>query len=194
MGCVIFKQQRLKKAELNYFQGKRALALKLAKPLLKVNNKEIAYAANRLSGLALYQGKKYQECLPLLERACQLGNYQHDWYNYTMALAYHNEDEKAEEVFKNVYRTKVESGYIHAASIPVMLFQFMRALTQTGKTEKARRKANELKQMYAGIGVLNNHNELARGLPAYHFFRKEITSLFDAKELAKWEKQYLKFD
>ncbi len=194
MGFVILKKRRLKKAEQNMNFGKSALALKLAKPLLNVKNKEIAYSANRLIGLALYHQKKYQDSLPCLETACELGNYQHDWYNYAITLAYNGNLEKADEAFQNVYRTKVQPGYLRTTPIPVMLFQYMKALKQKGYNKKAILRANELKQMYAGVGVINTSNELSRGMPTYHNFRKEIVSLFQSEELAEWEKKNLKFE
>lgn len=189
MGFVLLKKRRLLKAEESFNLGKKSMALKQAKPLLTSKNKEFAYRANRLSGLALYKQRKYQESIPLMEAACQLGNYRHDWYNLSMAFAFNGHFEKADEAFQNIYRTNVQSGYMYAISIPAMLFQYMKVLIQKGNTERAIRRANELKQMYAGTGISDVNKQIPRGLPAYPTFRKEIETLFPAEKLQAWEKQ-----
>ncbi len=173
--------------------GKRTLAIKLAKPLLNIKDQEIAHAANRISGLALYKLKKYPESLPSLEKACQLGNYQHNWFNYAVSLVYNGNLEKAEEAFQNVYRTQVQPGYVHATPLPIMLFQYLKGLKDNGFNEIAKDRAGEMKQMYAGVGVLNGHNERSKGLPPYHRFREQIADLYQAEELAEWEKKHLRF-
>lgn len=183
MRFVLLKKRRLERAEQNLNTGKRALALKLALPLLNAKNKDIAFRANRVSGLALYKQKKYNESLPFLEKACQLGNYQHDWYNFAIALVYSGNSGKADEAFQNIYRTKVQPGYLFATPIPLLLFQYMKALKQKGEPEKARTRANELKQMYAGVGISDIGKQVSRGLPAYPTFRKEIVSIFQPEEL-----------
>lgn len=193
MGFVLLKKRRLHKAEQSFMTGKRKQAIQLAKPLLNAKDKEIAHAANRISGLALYKRKKFKESLPCLEMACQLGHYQHDWYNYAMSLAYSGDVEKAEEAFQNVYRSKVQPGYVYTTPLPIMLFQYLKGLIHKGFTTEARIRANEMKQMYAGIGVLNGHNERSKGLPPYHRFREQIESLYQLKELAEWEKKNWRF-
>ena len=192
MGFVILKNRRIQKAERSLNSGKRELALKLAKPLLNAKNNEIAYRANRLSGLALYKQKKYKDGLPFLETACQLGNYQHDWYNFAITLAYNGNAEKADGAFQNIYRTKVQSGYLYTTPIPTMLFQFIRALIRKGNVEIAKKRANELKQMYAATGISDINKQVPRGLPAYPTFRKEIAAIFQSEELDAWEKQIKK--
>lgn len=183
MRFVLLKKRRLERAEQNLNAGKRALALKLALPLLNAKNKDIAFRANRVSGLALYKQKKYNESLPFLEKACQLGNYQHDWYNFAIALVYSGNSGKADEAFQNIYRTKVQPGYLFATPIPLLLFQYMKALKQKGEPEKARTRAKELKQMYAGVGISDISKQVSRGLPAYPTFRKEIVPIFQPEEL-----------
>jgi tetratricopeptide (TPR) repeat protein len=192
MGFVLLKKRRLEKAEQSLNAGKRVLALKLAKPLLHARNAEVAHRANRLSGLALYKQKKYQDSLPFFKTACQLGNYRHDWYNFAIALVYSGNAAIADDAFQNIYRTKIQPGYLYSTPTPILLFQYMRALIQQGKTEKARQRANELKQMYAGVGISDINIQKQRGLPTYPTFRNEIISLFQPEELDVWEKQIRK--
>lgn len=173
--------------------GKRKLAIQQAKPLLDVKDEKIAHAANRISGLALYKRKKFQESLPCLEKACHLGNYQHDWFNYAVSLVYSGDVEKAEDAFQNVYRSKVQPGYVHTTPLPIMLFQYLKGLIHKEFSAEAKIRANEMKQMYAGIGVLNGHNERSKGLPPYHRFREQIEALFVPEEWVEWEKKNLRF-
>lgn len=189
MSFIIFKTQRLNKAEACLNLGKKQVALKLVLPLVKSKKADIAYRANRVSGLALYKQKKYDECVEFLEQACRLGNYRHDWYNLAMALALAGKFDKAEESFKNIYRTNVQSGYMYTLPVPGMLFQYMKALKQKEFIEGAIARANELKQMYIGVGKSDPGKQVQRGLPSFPTFRKEIESLFQPEKLLVWENE-----
>lgn len=189
MSFIFFKTQRLNKAESCLNLGKKQIALRLAKPLLNSRNKDIAYRANRLSGLALYKLKNYNDSIVFLRKACLLGNFRHDWYNLAMALAFSNHIEDAEEAFKNIYRTNVQSGYMYTLPVPGMLFQYMKALKQKEHVSGAIARANELKQMYIGIGKSDPGKQVQRGLPSFPTFRKEIEPLFQPEKLLKWEEE-----
>jgi len=58
----------------------------------------------------------------------------------------------------------------------------MKALKNNEYKQAAIRRANELKQMYIGIGS-DTTKQVQRGMPSYITFRKEIESLFGAEEL-----------
>ena len=189
MALLLFKEKRLRKAEKSLNSGKRTEAFKMAQPLIHAKSKEMAYRANRICGLALYHQKKHEDSLPYMKAACQLGNYKHDWYNLTMSLTFNGDFEEADDAFQNIYRTKVQPGYLYTPPTPTLLFQYMKALQRQGNTENAKKRANELKQMFSGVGTSNIDQQIARGLPAYPTFRDEIKNLYEPDELAKWEEQ-----
>lgn len=176
MHLILLKSRRLKKADYALTHGAYQKAYKLASPLVNSGNLEIAFQANRICGLAMYKRKKYKESLDFLEKTCHLRNYRHDWYNLAMALVFSSELKRAEEAFINIYRTSVQPGYMYATPVPGLLFQYMKALKQKQFVDAARVRANELKQMYAGVGT-DITKQVQRGLPAYPSFQKEIESL-----------------
>lgn len=177
MHLIFFKSRRLKKADYALTHGAYQKAFKLAFPLVNSGNLEIAFLANRLCGLAMYKRKKYDESLDFLEKTCYLRNYRHDWYNMAMALVLSSKLERAEEAFKNIYRSNVQPGYMYATPVPGLLFQYMKALKKKQFVDAAKARANELKQMYAGVGT-DITKQVQRGLPAYPAFQKEIELLF----------------
>lgn len=189
MHLILFKNRRLNKAESAFSQGNHKKALKLGRPLTKLKNSEMVYQANRVCGLALYKLKRYNDSLSFLEKACELGNYRHNWYNLTMAMAYAGKLEQAEEAFQNIYRTNVQPGYMYAVPVPGLLFQYMRALIQKQFTSAAIARANELKQMYVGVGS-DITKQVARGLPSLPMFFKEVQSLFEAEEFKVWKETF----
>ncbi|PTN08686.1 M48 family metallopeptidase [Mangrovibacterium marinum] len=187
MPFILFKNRRLNKATYALNSGKYQQALKLAQPLVNSRNNEIAYRANFIGGLALYKRKKYDDSLPFLEKACQLGNYRHDWYNLAMASVFAGKLTEADEAFKNIYRTNVQPGYVYAVPVPGLLFQYMKALKRNQFIDAAITRANELKQMYVGVGS-DTTKQVQRGLPAYPAFRVEVESLFHPEKFIVWEK------
>ncbi len=189
MYFILFKNRRLNKAEYALNSGKYQEALKLGQPLANSRNNEFAYRANFLCGLALYKRKKYDDSLAFLEKACQLGNYRHDWYNLAMASAFAGKLKEAEEAFKNIYRTNVQPGYVYAVPVPGLLFQYMKALKRNQFVDAAIMRANELKQMYVGVGA-DTTKQVQRGLPAYPTFRMEVESLFQPERFMAWEKDF----
>jgi len=187
MHFIFFKDRRLNKAELALNNGSYQNAVKLGLPYVNSKNSETAFRSNRLCGLALYKQKKYDESIGFLEKACQLGNYRHDWYNLAMSCAFAGNLNKAEDAFQNIYRTNVQPGYMYSVPVPGLLFQYMKALKQKQFNEAAIVRANELKQMYLGVGKDINQ-QVHRGLPAYTTFRKEVEPLFEPERFILWEK------
>ncbi len=187
MRIILFKNRRLKKAEYALNQNRNQEAFKLGHTLVNSRNNEMASRANRICGLALYKRKKYDDSLEFLEKTCQLANYRHDWYNLTMASVYAAKLEKSEEAFQNIYRTNVQPGYMYSVPIPGLIFQYLRALKQKQFIDAAITRANELKQMYIGVGH-DTRKQAQRGLPSYHVFIKEVESLFQAERFVEWQK------
>ncbi len=187
MRLILFKNRRLKKAEYALNQNRNQEAFKLGQPLVNSRNNEIASRANRICGLALYKRKKFDDSLEFLEKTCQLANYLHDWYNLTMASVYAGKLEKSEEAFKNIYRTSVQPGYMYSVPVPGLIFQYLRALKQKQFIDAAITRANELKQMYIGVGH-DTTKQVQRGLPSYHMFKQEVESLFQPEKFIEWEK------
>ncbi len=187
MALFAFKTRRLQKASLALNNGKYKEALKLASPLAGQRNKDLAFQANRICGLALYKLKQYESSLSFLNKACALGNYRHDWYNLAMANAYAGKVDASEEAFQNIYRTNVQPGYMYAVPVPGLLFQYVKVLIKKEFIEAATARANEMKQMYSGVGK-DMEKQVARGLPSYEMFRKELVHLFSEEKLAAWEK------
>ncbi|MDX8339226.1 hypothetical protein SLH46_08550 [Draconibacterium sp. IB214405] len=187
MRLILFKARRLKKAELAFNGGKYREAVKLGNPLTNVLNNEMAFRANRVCGLALYKQKKYEESLEYLEKSSQLGNYRHDWYNLAMALVFAGKLEKAEDAFKNIYRTNVQPGYLYAVPVPGLLYQYMKALTKKQFADASKARANELKQMYVGVGP-DTAKQVQRGLPNFTTFLAEVESLFEPERFVDWKK------
>ncbi|WP_010665331.1 hypothetical protein [Marinilabilia salmonicolor] len=177
MHLILFKSRRLKRADYALTHGAYQKAFRLALPLVDSVKIEIAFLANRMCGLALYKRKKYEESLHFLEKTCHLRNYRHDWYNLAMASAFCGNLEKAEEAFKNIYRSSVQPGYLYATPVPGLLFQYMKALKKKQFIDAAKIRANELKQMYVGVGK-DISKQVQRGLPAYPAFQREVESLF----------------
>lgn len=63
MHFILFKNHRLNKADHAFHHGKREKAFKLSRPLVNSSNKDIAFRASRLCGLALYKQKKYEDSI-----------------------------------------------------------------------------------------------------------------------------------
>lgn len=185
---ILFKKHRIKSAELALNSGNRQRAIKLAIPLIRSTNKEIAYQANKIVGLAQYKLKKYSEGVTYLRTAVALGNYRHDWYNLAMAHAFSANLDDAEKAFMKIYSTNVQPGYMHTVPVPGMLFQYMKVLSKMNFKEAAIARATELKQMYIGIGKSDPGKQVQRGLPSFPTFRKEIETLFTTEKLSVWEK------
>lgn len=186
MHLILFKNRRLNKAERALNGGKYHEALALGKALVNTRNKEMNFRANRLCGLALYKSKKYDDSLVFWEKACQLGNYRHDWYSYAMALVYAGKLEEAEEAFKNIYRTNVQPGYLYAVPVPGLLYQYMKALKKKQFADAAILRANELKQMFCGVGP-NTSKQVQRGLPNFDTFLSEVEPLFEPERFVLWK-------
>lgn len=178
MHIILFKNRRLNKAEQALNQSKYKRAFKLGKPLTHSKDRKIAYRANFLCGLALYKRKRFEDSIDYLKKSSQLGNYRHDWYNLSMAYVFSGNVEKAEEAFKNIYRTNVQAGYMYAIPVPGLLFQYVKALIQKQFIDAAKKRANELKQMYMGVGS-DTTKQVQRGLPSYTSFRKVVEPLFE---------------
>ena len=189
MPFILLKNRRLNKAAFALNCGKYQEAVKLAQPLVNTKNTAMAYRANFVCGLALYKRRKHEDSLGFLEQACRFGNYRHDWYNLAMASVFAGRLEKAEEAFKNVYRTNVQPGYLYAVPVPGLLFQYLKALKKNQFTDAAIIRANELKQMYIGVGP-DTDKQVQRGLPAYPTFRMEVESLFQPERFVAWEKDF----
>lgn len=186
MHLILFKKRRLNKAEFAFNSGRYKEAVKLAQVLVNSGNTEMAFRANRVCGLALYKRKKYEDSRSFLEKACQLGNYRHDWYNLAMALVFAGQLEEAEEAFKNIYRTNVQPGYMYSIAIPGLLFQYMKALKKKQFVDAAIVRANELKQMFVGVGP-DATKQVQRGLPALTTFLAEVEPLFEPERFVAWK-------
>ncbi|WP_303917878.1 hypothetical protein [Draconibacterium sediminis] len=189
MYLVLFKNRRLNKAEHALNCGRYQEAIKLGRVLVDSRNKEIAFRANRMCGLALYKRKKYEECLKYLEKACHTANYRHDWYSLAMALVFAGKLEKAEEAFKNIYRTNVQPGYLYAVPVPGLLYQYIKALKKNQFVDAAIVRANELKQMFVGVGP-DTTKQVQRGLPNFTTFLAEVESLFEPERFVIWKKDF----
>jgi len=157
--------------------------------LVNSRNKESAFRANRLCGLALYKRKKYDDSLQYLEKACRIGNFRHDWYSLAMALVFAGKLEKAEEAFKNIYRTNVQPGYLYAVPVPGLLYQYMKALTKKQFVDAAKVRANELKQMFVGVGP-DTTKQVQRGLPNFDTFLTEVEPLFEPERFVVWKSDF----
>lgn len=190
MHLILFKNRRLKKADYALNQGRLQKTFKLAVPFVNSHNNEIAYQANRLCGLARYKQKKYEDSIGFFEKTCQLENYRHDWYNLAMALAFVGKLEKAEEAFKNIYRTNVQPGYMYTVPVPGLLFQYLKVLKQKQFVDAAIARANELKQMFDGVGTSDVTKQVERGLPSYPMFLKEVKGLIQQDKFNAWEKGF----
>lgn len=186
---VLFKNRRLNKAEHALNGGRHQEALKLGQALVNSRNKEIAFRANRLCGLALYKRMKYEESLVYMEKACRTGNYRHDWYSLAMALVFAGKLEKAENAFKNSYRTNVQPGYLYAVPVPGLLYQYMKALKKKQFVNAAIVRANELKQMFVGVGP-DTTKQVQRGLPNLNTFLAEVESLFEPDRFVVWKREF----
>ena len=189
MHLVLLKNRRLNKAEHALNSGKYQEALKLGRALVNSRNKAISFRANRLCGLALYKRKKYVESLEYLEKACQTGNYRHDWYSLAMALVFAGKLEKAEEAFKYVYRTNVQPGYLFSIPVPGLLYQYMKALKKNQFVDAAVIRANELKQMFVGVGP-DKAKQVQRGLPNFTTFLAEVEPLFEPERFVVWKSDF----
>jgi len=186
MQLVLFKNRRLNKAEHALNCGRYQEAIKLGQALVNSRNKEMNFRANRLCGLALYKRKKYEESLGYLEKACRTGNYRHDWYSLAMALVFAGRLEKAEEAFKNIYRTNVQPGYMYAVPVPGLLYQYMKALKKKQFVDAAIIRANELKQMFVGVGP-DTTKQVQRGLPNFTTFLADVEPLFEPERFVLWK-------
>nr|WP_319569793.1 hypothetical protein [uncultured Draconibacterium sp.] len=186
---VLLKKRRLNKAEHALNGGSYQEALKLGRVLVNSRNREMNFRANRLCGLALYKRKKYEESLEYLEKACRTGNYRHDWYSLAMALVFAGKLEKAEEAFKNIYRTNVQPGYLYAVPVPGLLYQYMKALKKKQFVDAAIVRANELKQMFVGVGP-DTTKQVQRGLPNFTTFLAEVESLFQPERFVLWKSDF----
>lgn len=189
MHLILLKNRRLNKAEFAFSSGRYQEALKLGQALVNSRNIEMAFRTNRLCGLALYKRKKYEDSLEYLEKACQLRNYRHDWYNLAMALVFSGNLEKAEEAFKNIYRTNVQPGYLYAIPVPGLLYQYMKALKKKQFVDAAKVCANELKQMFVGVGP-DTKKQIQRGLPAFDTFLAEVESMFEPERFVEWKMDF----
>lgn len=189
MRLIVFKNHRLLKAEQALNDGRYPEAIILGQALANARKKEIAFRANRLCGLALYKRKKYGESLKYLEKACQIGNYRHDWYNLAMALVFAGKLDQAEEAFKNIYRTNLQPGYLYAVPVPGLLYQYMKALKKKQFVDAAIVRANELKQMFCGVGP-DSTKQVQRGLPNFTTFLAEVESLFQPERFVVWKKDF----
>lgn len=189
MHLVLFKNKRLNKAENALNSGKYQEAVKLGQTLVNARNREIAFRANRLCGLAFYKRKKYDESLEYLEKACHTGNFRHDWYSLAMALVIAGKLEKAENAFKNIYRTNVQPGYMYAVPVPGLLYQYMKALKKKQFIDAAKLRANELKQMFVGVGP-DTTKQVQRGLPNLNTFLTEVESLFEPDRFVVWKSEF----
>ncbi|WP_163325818.1 hypothetical protein [Draconibacterium mangrovi] len=189
MYLVLFKNRRLNKAERALNCGRYQEAIKLGNALVNSRNKEIAFRANRLCGLVLYKRRKYDESLEYLEKACLIGNYRHDWYSLAMALVFAGKLEKAEEAFKNIYRTNVQPGYLYAVPVPGLLYQYMKALKKNHFVDAAILRANELKQMFVGVGP-ETTKQVQRGLPNFNTFMTDVESLFQPERFVLWKSDF----
>ncbi|WP_320113139.1 tetratricopeptide repeat protein [Draconibacterium orientale] len=189
MHLVLFKNHLLNKAEHALNCGRYQEAIKLGQTLVNSRNKEIAFRANRLFGLALYKRKKYDDSLQYLEKACRIGNFRHDWYSLAMALVFAGKLEKAEEAFKNIYRTNVQPGYLYAVPVPGLLYQYLKALKKKQFVDAAKVRANELKQMFVGVGP-DTTKQVQRGLPNFDTFLAEVEPLFEPERFVVWKSDF----
>lgn len=103
-----------------------------------------------------------------------------------MAYVFCGKLNEAEVSFQNIYRTNVQPGYLYAVPVPGLIFQYMKALKQRHFVDAAILRANELKQMYLGVGP-DIKRQVQRGLPSYPMFRKEVESLFKPEKFREWE-------
>ena len=94
--------------------------------------------------------------------------------------------ENAEEAFKNTYRTGVQPGFMYAVPVPGLLYQYIKALKRNEFTEAARARANELKQMFIGVGS-DTSKQVQRGLPSFGVFLSEVEALFQPEEFRIWK-------
>ncbi|WP_297093550.1 hypothetical protein [uncultured Draconibacterium sp.] len=189
MRLILSKNRRLNKAEQALNSGRYQEALELGQALVNSRNKEITFRANRLCGLALYKRKKYHESLEYLEKACKTGNYRHDWYSLAMALVFAGKLEEADEAFKNIYRTNVQPGYLFAIPVPGLLYQYMKALTKMQFADAAIVRANELKQMFVGVGP-DATKQVQRGLPVLTTFLADVEPLFEPERFVMWKSDF----
>lgn len=189
MHLIIFKNRRLNKADFALNHSKYQKAFIHALPLVNSRNKEIAFRSNRICGLALYKQKKYEDSIKYMEKACQVGNYRHDWYNLSMAFVFAGKPEKADEAFKNIYRTNLQPGYMYAVPVPGLLFQYLKALILKKFNDAAMVRANELRQMYIGVGKDIN-KQVQRGLPSYPMFLNEVKLLLEPEKFKEWENNF----
>lgn len=189
MCLVLFKNRCLNKAEQALNGGRYQEAIKLGKALVNAQKKGIAFRANRLCGLALYKSRKYDESIEYLEKACQLGNFRHDWYSLAMALVFAGRLEQAEDAFKNIYRTNVQPGYLYAVPVPGLLYQYMKALKKQQFDDTAKARANELKQMFVGVGP-DTTKQVQRGLPNLTTFLAEVEPLFEPERFMVWKSDF----
>lgn len=182
---ILFKKHRIKKAELAFSSGRYFKAYRLCKALANSIDNDMAFRANRLCALALYKIKNYDDSIAFFQKTCELGNYRHDWYGLAMALVFIGKLDKAEDAFQNIYRTNVQPGYIYAVPVPGLIYQYLKALKQKRFTEAAITRANELKQMYIGVGK-DTTKQIQRGLPSYNTFIKEVEPLFKSDKFKEW--------
>lgn len=185
MPLILFTKRRLIKAEHAFGFGNYSKAFKLGKPLTNSSDNNVAFRANRLCALSLYKIKKYDNSILFFENACKLGNYRHDWYGLAMAFVFSGELKKAEKAFQNIYRTNVQPGYMYAVPVPGLLYQYLKALIKNQFTDAAITRANELKQMYIGVGK-DTAKQVQRGLPSYPTFLKEVKPLFHPSNFNAW--------
>nr|WP_321356082.1 tetratricopeptide repeat protein [uncultured Draconibacterium sp.] len=189
MHLILLKNRRLNKAERALNSGKYQEALKLGQALASSRNREMSFRANRVCGLAFYKRKKYKDSLAYLEKACQTGNFRHDWYNLAMALVFAGKLNEAEEAFKNIYRTNVQPGYLYAVPVPGLLYQYMKALIKKQFVDAAIVRANELKQMFCGVGP-DTTKQVQRGLPNFSTFLTEVEALFEPERFVVWKSDF----
>ena len=185
------------KSGWNYFYKENYLiARKKIIRLTSSKDSEICKEANRIAGLAFYHQKRYQDAIPHLSITSSLSNQQHDWYNLAMTFVKANRVNEAEGAFKKIYRAKSKHDYQFAISLPMMIFQYMRALKQKRAYETAYYRVIELRSMYE---ALRKHDEsflLANGLPSIHNYLKEITpilnNLLSEQKVTDWINNFLK--
>ena len=88
-----------------------------------------------------------------------------------------------------LYEVITQPGYLYAVPVPGLLFQYLKALKKNKFIDAAITRANELKQMYIGVGP-DTTKQVQRGLPAYPTFRMEVESLFQPERFMAWEKDF----
>lgn len=185
-----FREKKLKEAWKLYHDGMREEAFRKIRFLLKSADTEVQLEALQIAGMCMYKLKRFDQAIHYYQKACEIANARHDWFNLAMAYAKSKHVLEAEAAFNMINAASTKHKYQYAISHPQMLYQYFRVLRDSGFMREAFGRINELKAMYCALYKSDDDYLALRGMPGLSLMMREalpvLQSLAVERDMTSW--------